>query len=83
MAADTAELEKYHNWLLRSTMKVAFNAAPDKRTVLDSLQGGAKCDDDDKGLYEDLEAVAAAQRAVLSAMAKPLVDLDLDRGATA
>ena len=34
MNAYTDELERFHNWVLRGTMKVAFNAAPSKAIVV-------------------------------------------------
>ena len=82
--AYVAELEQYHNWALRGTMKLAFNAAPNKDRVLRNFQGKTPLSpgvDGYKGLYEDLAEVAEAQRRVMDAIAKPLVALDLDRGA--
>lgn len=81
-----SELEQYHNWMLRGTMKVAFNAAPPKHRVLKNLQGAVPLssgDDGYAGLYEDLAEVAQAQRCVMQAMATPLTDLGIDRGALA
>jgi len=80
------ELEQYHNWVLRGTMKIAFNAAPNKDRVLRNLQGKTPLSpggEGYKGLYEDLAEVAVAQRRVMQALAKPLVELDIDRGAAA
>ena len=65
-------------------MKVAFNAAPSKEDILKNLEGrelGAAADASHTVLFEDLAEVALVQRRVLKAMARPLVELDLDRGA--
>ena len=84
--AYVTELETYHNWALRGTMKMAFNAAPNKDRVLRNFQGKTPLSpgaDGYKTLYEDLAEVAAAQRRGMEALAKPLVALDLDRTAAA
>ena len=70
------ELEKHHNWVLKNTMKVALSAVPKKDEFLDKLRGS---DGELHVLREDLAELVAAQKRVLRAIAKPLVDLDLDR----
>jgi len=82
--AYTDELERYHNWMLRGTMKVAFNAAPSKEVVVRNLAGSTPLSNEGDRcnlLFGDLSKVVEAQQAVLKAMAKPLVELDLDRTA--
>lgn len=76
------ELERFHNWMLRGTMKVAFNAAPSKDVVLRNLQGStpkSPAGDGYATLFEDVATLVEAQKTVAAAMASPLVDLDLDR----
>jgi hypothetical protein len=83
-AAYTETLERFHNWMLKGTMKVAFNAAPSKDAVVRNLQGKYPKSSDGDGfgpLFTDLKLVIDAQIAVMRAMAKPLVALDLDRTA--
>ena len=83
-AAYVAELERFHNWVLKGTMKVAFNAAPAKDLVIRNLQGSTPMSPDGDGfgaLFEDLAQVVDAQAVVMAAMAAPLVALDLDRSA--
>lgn len=62
--AYAAELERYHNWVLRGTMKVAFNAAPGKAEVLKSLKDNppdsANANGADDCLYEDITEVSAS-----------------------
>ena len=57
--------------------QVAFNAAPSKGDILDNLRVGFGL----PSLYDDLTELVLAQQAVLAAIAKALVDLDLDRSA--
>ena len=83
-AAYNLSLERFHNWMLKGTMKMAFNAAPSKDAVVRNLQGNFPKSSDGDGfgpLFTDLKLVIDAQIAVMRAMAKPLVALDLDRTA--
>jgi len=88
------ELERYHNWMLRGTMKVAFNAAPGKDVVVSNLLGLTPLStepsttsepsttdvhiDQHRPLYDDLATVVEAQRAVMRAMDKPLFELQIE-----
>ena len=66
--------------VLKSTMKVAFNAAPSRESVLGNLSRG-RGGDGHAVLYQDLAELSEAQRRVLRAIAKPLVELGLEKAA--
>ena len=81
MDAYRRELEKHHNWMLRSTFNVGLKATPAKEDFLAKVGAGLHDDDRETVVYEDLAALVRVQRSVLRAIARPLVDLDIDRSA--
>ena len=76
---------QHHNWMLKSTMKVALGAVPSREEFLEKILGShvqsfAGAAEGMHQLYEDIGELVVVQRRVLRAMAKPLLDLDLERG---
>ena len=62
-------------------LQVGLKATPAKEDFLSKVGAGLHDDDRETVVYEDLAELVRVQRSVLRAIARPLVDLDIDRSA--
>ena len=73
-----AHLEPHHNWVLKSTFRMAFNAMPKLDEFFMRLGAGEAGIDRDI-IYADMADLVAAQQHVIDVIGTLLVELELEK----